>query len=215
MTIKELIEKYMNERLYGDSDDERVSIEILHELSDALKRGIPAFPRDNEIVQWQLELEKVKDNLGAMQTFFGMFKRGISRRPAAFLTYYFATKVIMTKRNPNYIKEFAYFLKSIVIFKYHKEYLEWSQWVIKESYYKGHLNSTQFFDIFLLANVYMAWNYKAKSDIFEEIKNQAPIVASNHPTFSREEIIKEGLLASDAFYMFIVTVLKNPKFPIN
>ena len=56
MTIKELIEKYMNERLYGDSDDERVSIEILHELSDALKRGIPAFPRDNEIVQWQLLL---------------------------------------------------------------------------------------------------------------------------------------------------------------
>ena len=36
MTIKELIEKYKNEKLYGDSDDERVSIEILHELSDAL-----------------------------------------------------------------------------------------------------------------------------------------------------------------------------------
>ena len=33
MTIKELIEKYKNERLYGDSDDERVSIEILHEIS--------------------------------------------------------------------------------------------------------------------------------------------------------------------------------------
>jgi hypothetical protein len=84
MTIKELIEKYKNERLYGDSDDERVSIEILHEISDALIRGIPAYPRGNEIVQWQLELGKVTDNLGAMQTFFAMFMRGISRRSAAF-----------------------------------------------------------------------------------------------------------------------------------
>jgi hypothetical protein len=215
MTIKELIEKYKNERLYGDSDDERVSIEILHEISDALIRGIPAYPRGNEIVQWQLELGKVTDNLGAMQTFFAMFMRGISRRSAAFLSYYFATKVILTKRNPNYLKEYAYFIKSIVIFKYYKKYLEWSQWVIQESYYKGHLNRTQFFDIFLLANVYMAWNYDADSDIFEEIKKQAPIVASNHPTFSKEEIIKEGLLASDAFYEFIANVLKDPSFPIN
>ena len=215
MTIKELIEKYKNERLYGDSDDERVSIEILHEISDALIRGIPDYPRGNEIVQWQLELGKVTDNLGAMQTFFRMFMRGISRKTAAILTYYFATKVIMTKRNPNYIKEYAYFLKSIVIFKYCQKYLEWSQWVINESYYKGHLNTTQFFDIFLLANVYMAWNYEANSDIFEEIKKRAPIVASSHPTYSKEEIIKEGLLASDAFYEFFVNVLKNPSFPIN
>ena len=74
--------------------------------------------------------------------------------------------------------------------------------------YKGHLTGESFFDLLLLSDVYKAWDADPTNPTLANLKRQAPNVAANHPTFSRTKVIEEGVLAHEALFAVIKSILK-------
>ena len=170
----------------------------------------------DEEVQWQKELKEVDDDILAMTAFFELSVDGYLRDPGALLTYYYASRII---NNGSQLldKTDAYYMRSIIIFKNMDCFQDLLSdiWTWRDSNnYSGSLSRREFFDLFLLANVYMAWDTETDNSTWNNIKRQTPMVASNHPTFSKQEVIKEGLHLSDIMYTYIKEFLNNSSLTV-
>lgn len=214
MTIKELIERYRIEystmQLLGKDNVFEATNETLKELANALLRGSDEFVDEGELVQWQKELNEVTDYQSAMLAFFDMEVRGISKRVSAYLAYYYASMLIDDQLKSNESAEDAYYMRSMIVFKNMNAFFDQVHWIRKDQdLYKGQLDERQFNDLLLLANVYCAWNVETDNPSWDNVRRQVPIVASNHPGFSKTEVIKVGLEASDAMFKYIQLCLAN------
>ena len=222
MSINSLLHEYKAARsvgaLLGKNREEiqRDVNEILRKLAVALRAGAPTHMHGDEEVQWQKELKEVDDDILAMSAFFEMSIYGYLRDPGAILTYYYASRLINDEaQSSNRID--AYYMRSVIIFKNIDcfQTLLSDIWSWRDSYnYSGRLNRREFFDLFLLANVYMAWDCDTDNSTWNNIKRQAPIVASNHPTFNKQDVIKEGLHLSDIMYTYIIEFLNNSSLTV-
>ena len=213
MTINKLIQKYKVEKISGILNN-NTPISTLNELAQALKRGVPLGMHGQEEVQWQKELKEVDDVLTASIAFYDMFLNNIMKKAAATLAYYYTTKVIENQYYPENIRKNAYCMRAVVVFKNISIFLKYSD-TARKKYYNGPLSENQFFDLMLLSDVYSGWNNDLNSSIFNKsIKEQVPNVASNHPSFTKAEIVNKGQEASNAMYDLISFILKNSSFPI-
>lgn len=207
MTINQLILQYPFTRIFSHlSGNEEELMKLLTELSVAIRRGADI---GIEEAQWQKELKEVSDDSAALNAFYEMFIRGISKKLSAIFVYYFATRVI--KNAVVYPSNFAldaYYMRSVVIFKNMNLFLNLLS-SAKRDFYNGRLGDNQMFDIFLLANVYSSSGTELDGPIFRKIIAQAPEVAANHPDFTKSEIVEEGLIAADSLYESIDWKLKN------
>lgn len=208
MTINQLILQYPYTRIVSHlSGNEEELMKLLTELSVAIRRGSVDVGFFEE-AQWQKELKEVSDDKAALIVFYEMFVRGISRKLSAILVYYFATRVIKNKESSSKNVLDAYYMSSVVIFKNMNLFLNFLYFA-KKDFYNGRLDDNQIFDIFLLANVYSSSGTELDGPIFRKIIAQAPEVAANHPSFTKSEIVKEGLIAADSVYEYICHSLKN------
>lgn len=214
MTIKQILQQYKTEKAVSAISDNTLSIlKTLQMLSIAIHRGVPEGMHGNEEVQWQKELKEIDDYATAMLGFYEMSIRGIDKRATSKLAYYFASRLIKENRYPQDVIINAYVIRSIVIFNNISDFLDYARWA-KDGYYSGEMDNRQFFDIFLLANVYCGWINPIGSPQFEKIKQQSSSVANNHSNFDRTQIMRFGLEASDSVTDLIAHCLKNSSFPI-
>lgn len=206
MTINQLILQFPYIRIVSHlSGNEEELMKLLTELSVAIRRGADI---GIEEVQWQKELKEVSDDNAALNAFYEMFIRGISKKLSAIFVYYFATRVIKSEVYPSNFALDAYYMRSVVIFKNMNLFLNLLS-SAKRDFYNGRLGDNQMFDIFLLANVYSSSGTELDGPIFRKIIAQAPEVAANHPDFTKSEIVEEGLIAADSLYESIDWKLKN------
>ncbi len=207
MTINQLILQYPYTRIVSHlSGNEEELMKLLTELSVAIRRG--GADIGIEEVQWQKELKEVSDDNAALNAFYEMFIRGISKKLSAIFVYYFAARVINNEEYPSNYALDAYYMRSVVIFKNMNLFLNLLS-SAKRDFYNGRLGDNQIFDIFLLANVYSSSGTELDGPIFRNIIAQTPIVAANHPDFTKSEIVEEGLIAADSLYEYIDWSIKN------
>ena len=64
------------------------------------------------------------------------------------------------------------------------------------------------FDFALISDVYKAWDRDNNDPLLQNLKRQAPRVASNYPKFNKQQIILEGELAHEAIFNVICTMIK-------
>lgn len=207
MTINQLILQYPYTRIVSHlSGNEEELMKLLTELSVAIRRG--GADIGIEEVQWQKELKEVSDDNAALNAFYEMFIRGISKKLSAIFVYYFAARVINNEEYPSNYALDAYYMRSVVIFKNMNLFLNLLS-SAKRDFYNGRLGDNQMFDIFLLANVYSSSGTELDGPIFRNIIAQTPVVAANHPDFTKSEIVEEGLIAADSLYEYIDWSIKN------
>lgn len=207
MTINQLILQYPYTRIVSHlSGNEEELMKLLTELSVAIRRG--GADIGIEEVQWQKELKEVSDDNAALNAFYEMFIRGISKKLSAIFVYYFAARVINNEEYPSKYALDAYYMRSVVIFKNMNLFLNLLS-SAKRDFYNGRLGDNQIFDIFLLANVYSSSGTELDGPIFRNIIAQTPVVAANHPDFTKSEIVEEGLIAADSLYEYIDWSIKN------
>ena len=207
MTINQLILQYPSTRIVSHlSGNEEELMKLLTELSVAIRRG--GADMGIEEVQWQKELKEVSDDNAALNAFYEMFIRGISKKLSAIFVYYFAARVINNEEYPSNYALDAYYMRSVVIFKNMNLFLNLLS-SAKRDFYNGRLGDNQIFDIFLFANVYSSSGTELDGPIFRNIVAQTPIVAANHPDFTKSEIVEEGLIAADSLYEYIDWSIKN------
>ena len=207
MTINQLILQYPYTRIVSHlSGNEEELMKLLTELSVAIRRG--GADIGIEEVQWQKELKEVSDDNAALNAFYEMFIRGISKKLSAIFVYYFAARVINNEEYPSSYALDAYYMRSVVIFKNMNLFLNLLS-SAKRDFYNGRLGDNQIFDIFLLANVYSSSGTELDGPIFRNIIAQTPVVAANHPDFTKSEIVEEGLIAADSLYEYIDWSIKN------
>lgn len=207
MTINQLILQYPYTRIVSHlSGNEEELMKLLTELSVAIRRG--GADIGIEEVQWQKELKEVSDDNAALNAFYEMFIRGISKKLSAIFVYYFAARVINNEEYPSNYALDAYYMRSVVIFKNMNLFLNLLS-SAKRDFYNGRLGDNQIFDIFLLANVYSSSGTELDGPIFRNIIAQTPVVAANHPDFTKSEIVEEGLIAADSLYKYIDWSIKN------
>lgn len=207
MTINQLILQYPYTRIVSHlSGNEEELMKLLTGLSVAIRRG--GADIGIEEVQWQKELKEVSDDNAALNAFYEMFIRGISKKLSAIFVYYFAARVINNEEYPSNYALDAYYMRSVVIFKNMNLFLNLLS-SAKRDFYNGRLGDNQIFDIFLLANVYSSSGTELDGPIFRNIIAQTPVVAANHPDFTKSEIVEEGLIAADSLYEYIDWSIKN------
>lgn len=207
MTINQLILQFPYIRIVSHlSGNEEELMKLLTELSVAIRRG--GADMGIEEVQWQKELKEVSDDNAALNAFYEMFIRGISKKLSAIFVYYFAARVINNEEYPSNYALDAYYMRSVVIFKNMNLFLNLLS-SAKRDFYNGRLGDNQIFDIFLLANVYSSSGTELDGPIFRNIIAQTPVVAANHPDFTKSEIVEEGLIAADSLYEYIDWSIKN------
>ena len=64
--------------------------------------------------------------------------------------------------------------------------------------YKGSLSDEEFFDFLIMSDAYLVWNSDLESNTLKSIQKLVIQHESNHPKFSKQEIIKEGEKAHSA-----------------
>ena len=74
--------------------------------------------------------------------------------------------------------------------------------------YRGKLKGQQFFDLALTSDIYKAWDTDNGDPLLQSLKRQAPTVASNYPTFTKQQIIAEGELAHEAVLRIVSSFIK-------
>lgn len=214
MTINQLIHQYKQYKVCAALVNNKDNIiATLYALDKAIVQGAPTNMHGHEEVQWQKELREIDDIYIAMLAFYEMALRNFNKRATSKLAFYYATKVILSNKYPQDTVINAYCIRSIVIYNNIDDFLDTAKWA-KDIYYKGRLDNTQFFDLFLLANVYCGWINTLGSNLFESIKVQAVAVANNHPSIGKDDVTRLGIEASNAVYDLIAHSLKNSSFPI-
>ena len=70
------------------------------------------------------------------------------------------------------------------------------------------MRGQQFFDLALISDIYKAWDTDNGDPLLQNLKRQAPMVAANHPTFTKQQIITEGELAHEAVLRIVSSFIK-------
>lgn len=197
--LNTLIEQYID-----TLDDSLPSNEDLEEYSDQLLEKIACeLEKDN----WENEILLVENNFKAMETFWFLFIREIRLDgfPAAYLCYYFSCLVAYDTNLPLEKRLEGNKYRAFIMFK--MDSLTWYSFLTQArlEYIKsnGILTEKEFFDFLILSDVYKAWDIDPNHYIMDDLKKQAPTIASIYPSFNKEKIIYEAELAHKAIFSLI------------
>lgn len=150
--------------------------------------------------KWKCPPTDVPTDTTAMCAFFEMFARKIGGDAPIMLCYYYSSRVANDYSLPEKARTEGNKHRAFIVFK-NMDKLNMTFNLACNSpiaNYRGRLNSNQFVDLLLLSDVYKAWDTDCSSSMLQNLKRQAPLVAANHPTFSKQQIITEGELAHEA-----------------
>lgn len=167
----------------------------------AALRGISDYMSQHE---WKCNPTSVTNHLCAMFAFFDMSENKIGGDNPAFLCYYFSTLVAKSQL-PLHWRLAGNEYRAFMVFKNMKkwDHVITTARLAPMAEYKGRLDENSFLDILLLGDVYQAWDVDPDSAMFANLKMQAPDVARNHPSFTKQQVIKESGLAHEALFRII------------
>lgn len=201
--LNDLINEYTRVRISSEmaSKDGTVEVtKILNRIEDFLFKN-----------KWKCDPSSIQNKTMAMCAFFDMFARNIGGDTSAMMCYYFSTLVSKDLSISQNGRLQGNKYRAFMIFK---NMDKWDRIIMMARLapindYKGHLDDNSFFDILLLGDVYKAWDVDPSSKMLQKLKNQAPIVARNHPNFTRQQVIVESELAHEAVFDIIETLVTN------
>ena len=170
---------------------------VLHKINDYLKA--------NEYKDEFL----IEDMTMAMCAFYDMCSRKIGGYPISLFSYYSCTAVAKRTYLPQDTRLNGIMFRAFTSFSWCNSWYE----ILKLARtspigdYHGNLDERAFFDILLLSDVYTAWDVDNTHPMLAKLKRQAPFVASNHPSFTKQQIIEEGKLANEALFNVVASII--------
>ena len=195
--ILRLLKEYSQIRISYEmvgKDPSMEIVKVLNRLGEELAKN-----------DWKCSPSDVPTDTIAMCAFFEMFARKIGGDASIMLCYYYSSRVANDYSLPEKARAEGNKHRAFIVFK-NMDKLNMTFNLACNSPiagYRGRLNSNQFVDLLLLSDVYKAWDVDSNSAMLQNLKRQAPLVAANHPTFSKQQIITEGELAHEAVFNII------------
>lgn len=204
--LNKLIKEYVATRIsyeMAGSDPTNAVIEVLKKIDGELTKN-----------KYKCDPTTIENKAHAMIVFFEMFARKIGGDMVSFCCYYFASLVANDMSLPLNNRITGNMYRAFITFKNMEKWdiLMGMARTAPMNGYSGHLDGNSFFDLLLLSDVYQAWNADSDSPMLENLKRQAPAVASNHPQYTKDQVILEGKLAHKAVFNVIKTLVTIPQF---
>ncbi len=199
--ISKLLREYSQIRISFEAVGKDSSTEItkvLNQLAVELTKN-----------KWRCSSIEAPTDTIAMCAFFEMFARKIGGDATIMLCYYYSSRVANDHSLPNRTRIEGNKYRAFIVFKGMEKFNMAINLACNShiSGYRGNLNTNQFFDLLLLSDVYKAWDADSNSSMLQNLKKQAPFVAANHSTFSKQQIINEGELAHEALLNVISNII--------
>lgn len=200
--ITKLLKEYTQVRVSYEAIGKDPSSEVTKVL---LKLESELRKRD-----WKCPSDCVYNDTVAMCAFFEMYARKIGGDAPIMLCYYYSSRVANNRTLSESARVKGNKHRAFIVFKAMNQLSMTFNIACNApiAEYRGRLNNNQFVDILLLSDVYKAWNADNNSTLLQNLKRQTPIVAANHPTFTKQQIIMEGELAHEAVLNIVSTIVE-------
>ncbi|MBE6224906.1 MAG: hypothetical protein E7122_06745 [Bacteroidales bacterium] len=160
--------------------------------------------------EWMCPPCDVPTDAIAMSAFFEMFTLKIGSDAPIMLCYYYSSRVANDRSFPANVRALGNKFRAFIVFKAMAKLNMTFNLACNAPIggYRGRLKEQQFFDLALISDIYKAWDTDSNDPLLQNLKRQAPIVASNHPMFTKQQIISEGELAHEAVLNIVKSMLK-------
>jgi hypothetical protein len=200
--ISQLLKEYSQVHisyLAAGKDPTIETIRVLNQLAEELSKN-----------SWKCPPSEVSTDSIAMGAFFEMFVHKIGGDTPIMLCYYYSSRVANDKSFPTDVRTLGNMFRAFIVFKAMNKFNMVFNLACNAPFaeYKGKLQLQQFFDFALISDVYKAWDRDNNDPLLQNLKRQAPRVASNYPKFNKQQIILEGELAHEAIFNVICTMIK-------
>ena len=205
--LNKLIKEYIGIRVSYEAACQDGSIESMSALNK-----IANYLSHNNC---KCDPNSIDNKLWAMLAFFDMFTNKIAEGSSALMCYYFSTLVSKDRTLPQNLQLEGIKYRAFITYKNLSKWENIFNAILNTSCiveYKGNLDESTFMDVLLLGDVYKVWDFDPTNQMLTNLKSQAPIVASNHPYFTKQQFIRESELAHDALLGMIETLVVKTKF---
>lgn len=201
-TILKLLKDYSQIHIAYEAIGKDASIEIskiLNQLAIELAKN-----------EWRCPPREVPTDAIAMSAFFEMFTLKIGKDAPIMLCYFYSSRVANDNSFPANVRALGNMFRAFIVFKALDKLNMTFNLACNAPFagYRGQLNNQQFYDFSLLSDVYKAWDINNSDPLLRNLKRQAPLVAANYPTFSKQQIIAEGELAHEAVLNVVSSMVK-------
>ena len=173
---------------------------ILNQLAEELSKK-----------KWKCQPSEVPTDAIAMSAFYEMFAHKIGGDAPIMLCYYYSSRVANDNSSPFNVRTLGNMFRAFIVFKAMDKLNMTFNLACNSPIggYKGKLKGLQFFDLALTSDIYKAWDTDNNDPLLQNLKRQAPMVAANHPTFNKQQIIAEGELAHEAVFNVVRTFIES------
>ena len=201
----------MTSKLLRDYSQIRISYEAAGKSpSTEITKTLNQLATELAKNEWRCPPTEVPTDAIATSAFFEMFTLKIGGDAPIMLCYSYSSRVANDHSLPTNVRALGNMFRAFIVFKAMDKLNMTFNLACNAPFagYRGRLNGQQFFDFSLLSDVYKAWNSDNNSILLQNLKKQAPMVAANYPTFSKQQIIAEGELAHEAIFRIVSTMIK-------
>ena len=198
-------------KLLRDYSQIRISYEVARkdpstEIAQTLNQLAAELAKNG----WRCPPTEVPTDAIAMSAFYEMFVLKIGPDAPIMLCYYYSSRVANDHSLPTNVRALGNKFRAFIVVKA----IDKLNMVFNLACnapiggYRGKLRGQQFFDLALTSDIYKAWDTDNGDPLLQSLKRQAPTVASNYPTFTKQQIIAEGELAHEAVLRIISSFIK-------
>ena len=201
--ITKLLRDYSQIRISYEATRKDPSAEIaktLSQLADELAKN-----------GWKCPPTEVPTDAIAMSAFYEMFALKIGPDAPIMLCYYYSSRVANDHSFPPNVRALGNKFRAFIVVKAINKLNRVFNLACNAPIggYRGKLSKGQhFFDLALTSDIYKAWDTDNDDPLLQSLKKQAPMVASNYPTFTKQQIIAEGELVHEAVLRIVSSFIK-------
>lgn len=198
-------------KLLRDYSQIRISYEVARkDPSTEIAKTLNQLAAELAKNGWRCPPTEVPTDAIAMSAFYEMFVLKIGPDAPIMLCYYYSSRVANDHSLPTNVRALGNKFRAFIVVRA----IDKLNMVFNLACnapiggYRGKLRGQQFFDLALTSDIYKAWDTDNGDPLLQGLKRQAPTVASNYPTFTKQQIIAEGELAHEAVLRIISSFIK-------
>lgn len=198
-------------KLLGDYSQIRISYEVARkDPSTEIAKTLNQLAAELAKNGWRCPPTEVPTDAIAMSAFYEMFVLKIGPDAPIMLCYYYSSRVANDHSLPTNVRALGNKFRAFIVVKA----IDKLNMVFNLACnapiggYRGKLKGQQFFDLALTSDIYKAWDTDNGDPLLQSLKRQAPTVASNYPTFTKQQIIAEGEIAHEAVLRIVSSFIK-------
>ena len=198
-------------KLLRDYSQIRISYEVARkDPSTEIAKTLNQLAAELAKNGWRCPPTEVPTDAIAMSAFYEMFVLKIGPDAPIMLCYYYSSRVANDYSLPTNVRALGNKFRAFIVVKA----IDKLNMVFNLACnapiggYRGKLKGQQFFDLALTSDIYKAWDTDDGDPLLQSLKRQAPTVASNYPTFTKQQIIAEGEIAHEAVLRIVSSFIK-------